>query len=67
VIILRRRHLVHVLQAYSFGYFNASRPHLTQSQVSLPVYVTVKLPHDNTGPAESAAPASRPVSHLVIP
>jgi hypothetical protein len=25
--ILGRRHLVHVLRAYSFGYFNTARPH----------------------------------------
>jgi transposase InsO family protein len=27
IIILGRRHLVHVLRAYSFGYFNTGRPH----------------------------------------
>jgi transposase InsO family protein len=27
IIILGRRHLVHVLRAYSFGYFDTARPH----------------------------------------
>jgi putative transposase len=27
IIILGRRHLVHVLRAYSFGNFNRARPH----------------------------------------
>ena len=27
IIVLGRRHLEHLLRAYSFGYFNTSRPH----------------------------------------
>ena len=27
VMVLGERHLEHVLRAYSFGYFNTSRPH----------------------------------------